>query len=227
MKTAIILGSNSEIAKGIAPLLQADGWEIHGKARGTPFVDWDLIISCIGTVAPVGPWHEQDHEQWVNGLDTNLLIPLLLVRQLWKLRKPNPTVCFLAGSNPQMIMDGYSAYNASKMALLKLVEQLDHETPDAKFFALGPGTIITKIHKPTWDAKWNNPKLEKAMVETSSNHDGKIRKVYDTLMWCVSQPKKVVGGRNICVSDLDKYPPQTLARLLENNPDQFKLRRWE
>lgn len=228
-KSCIILGSNSDIAKGITPMLQADGWEVHGEPRGVPFVEWDLIVSCIGTVAPVGLWHSTGLDTWRRGLHINLIEPFQLLWVLWNYRKPNATVCFMAGSNPQMIMNGYSAYNTGKMGLLKLVEQLDEETPDVKFFALGPGTILTKIHRATTDAHWPNPKLQAALEK--DDHDivyyKKIQKVYDTLMWCVSRSKAVVGGRNICVSDLDKYPPQTLAHILEHNKDMFKLRRWE
>ena len=128
-----------------------------------------------------------------------------------------------------MIMDGYSAYNTSKIALLKFVEQADHETKDAKFFALGPGTIVTKIHKATLDAKWPNPKLERAMLDTTVSGPVlkamKIQKVYDCLKWCISQTKEVVGGRNICVSDRWEREGTFKDRL--RDPDMFKLRRYE
>ena len=58
-----------------------------------------------------------------------------------------------------------------------------------------------------------------------------FKRVHDCLMWSVAQPKNVIGGRNICVSD--KWQPPTefnvadLPYRLYHNPNLFKLRRVE
>lgn len=224
---ALILGSGSEIAKGLAFHLTEDGWSVDGWQRGEvlPKTRFDLCIVAIGRVAPVGLWHEVDKYEWHEGIEDNLLTPFRLLHYIWPQHNSRAAVCFLAGSNPQMIMEGYSAYNVGKMALLKMVEQLDHETPDARFFALGPGTILTKIHEPTRKAKWKNEKLAAAEAK-ALNVEQQIRRVYETLMWCCKQPKEVIGGRNLCASD----PWDTggfLAETLKRNPSMYKLRRME
>ena len=169
MKTCILLGSNSDIAKGLEPLLAKD-YKIVKWSRGSvlPLEDWDLVVCCIGSVAPVGLWHSVDEVEWLHSIESNLITPFRLLQKLWPTHNPGASVCFMAGSNPQMIMDGYSAYNCGKMGLLKLVEQMDHETPDAKFFALGPGTILTKIHQATTKAGWDNPKLDAALAKNEA-----------------------------------------------------------
>jgi NAD(P)-dependent dehydrogenase (short-subunit alcohol dehydrogenase family) len=172
---------------------------------------------------PVGLWHELDVDRIREGIETNLLTPITLVRLLMSFRNPGASVCFLAGSNPNMIMPGYFAYNVSKMALLKAVEQMDYETPDAKFFALGPGTILTKIHQATLEARWQNPKLEAALND-DADQQPKIQRVYNTLKWCIAQPKEVVGGRNICASDVQL---DDMARRLKEDNALWKLRRHE
>jgi hypothetical protein len=228
MKNCIILGSDSDIAKGLQPHLKADGWNVQGWRRGEPkhrlsdlpFL-WDLIIVAIGRISPIGLWIDNDMSEWVDTFAGNLIIPFELLENLWPFHVPGSSVCFLAGSNPNTIMDGYSAYNVSKMAMLKLVEQLDHETPDAKFFALGPGTILTKIHKQS--EGWHNPKLAAAQA-ANEDPQVKIRQVYECLQWCIAQPKNVIGGRNICVSD---QPDESLSLRLSVDPDLFKLRRRE
>lgn len=225
MKTAIIIGANSDIAKGIMPMLERDGYELVKWTRNSsPIVcrRWDLFVSFIGAVAPVGLWHSIKHNGIFRGFNDNANRPFELLHTVWPAHNPNASVCFFAGSNPQMIMPGYSAYNTGKMALLKLVEQLDYETPDAKFFALGPGIVLTKIHEPSMN--WENPKLKAALDEGKSTP---IERIYDCLQWCVAQPKEVVGGRNICLSDWYGKDHETLAKRLEYNPDLFKLRRVE
>ena len=160
---AIILGFKSDIAQGLVKHLRADGWSISGWCRHENLLltPWNLIIIALGRVAPVGKWMDNDADEWDKCVESNLLLPIRLLRRLWHKREPNASVCFFAGSNPQKPMAGYSAYNAGKMALLKVVEQLDFETPDTKFFALGPGYVPTKIHKATLEARWKNERIER------------------------------------------------------------------
>ena len=152
---ALILGSRSDIAADLQVMMVEDGWTIRGWHRGArhlPQSKWNLCLITLGCLAPVGHWAEIDQKEFDACVQSNALLPLKLLRDVWYLREPNASVCFFGGSNPQKLMAGYSAYNFAKMGLLKLVEQLDLETPDAKIFVLGPGFVRTKIHQPT--AKW-------------------------------------------------------------------------
>ena len=193
---------------------------------------WDLLLIAVGSVAPVGHWWESTEQEFITCLDSNLILPMTLLQRLWWVRNEGAYVCWLAGSNPNMIMAGYSAYNISKMAVLKAVEQLDHESPDCTFFALGPGTILTKIHEATLNAGWDNPKLKEAMngayaVNQKHRLDVAAPIVYTALKWCIRQPKSVIGGRNFCTSDLEKYAAHHLDEELQQDPDMFKLRRMD
>jgi NAD(P)-dependent dehydrogenase (short-subunit alcohol dehydrogenase family) len=224
MKTCIVLGSNSDIAQGLLPYLSRDYETVVGWSRSQemPTVQWDLCLIAIGTVAPVGLWHDVNARDWQRSIESNLVEPFKRLQTIWPEHNPGATVIFMAGSNPQMVMPGYSGYSTGKMALLKLVEQMDAETPDAKFVALGPGTILTKIHKATLDAGWDNPKLKKAMEEQKP---ADYARLYKCMQWIIAQPKTVVGGRNICVSDPWDQP--RTEQQMQRNRDLFKLRRWE
>ena len=235
MSNCIILGDRSDIAQGLRPLLEQDGWNIRGIGRSLSHLlssiqNWDLLLCCMGKVSPVGLWNMLNwHSEEIDiTVQSNLLVPIDRIAAIWNKHNPGASICFLAGSNPNMIMPGYFAYNVSKMALLKAVEQMDAETPDAKFFALGPGTIITKIHKATLDAGWDNPKLKAALDRGEDKPEivqAKIARVYECLKWCIAQPKEVIGGRNICVSD--PWDQGWLERWLKANPDLYKLRRMQ
>jgi len=224
MKSCILLGDRSDIAKGLVPFLEADGWVVHGwhlgLEGGLPKVRWDLFLCMIGRVAPVGHWWKMHREDVADCVNSNLLMPLELLRTLWPTRNTNASICFVAGSNPQKIMSGYLPYNMSKMALLKAVEQIDYESPDCKVFALGPGYVKTKIHKATLDAHWPNERIARGDDGTP------IERIWECLKWCISQPKEVVGGRNIAVSD-PWDSNQFLSNTLASNPSMYKLRRME
>lgn len=236
----MLLGARSEIGRALAMRLVRDNWHVETWSRGNPFPwamddesrvhrgasvsDWNLCLIPIGQVAPVGHWWEQDEAAWKECVNSNVLLPVQLLRRIWPQHKPGAAVCFFAGSNPQRVMPGYSAYATGKMALLKAVEHMDAETPDAKMFALGPGTVLTKIHDATRKAHWPNPVL---MMTESVGQDRryKMDRIYECLMWCLEQPKDVIGGRNLCVSD--PWDCGWLGEHLRRFPDEYKLRRVE
>jgi len=198
---AIILGANSDIAKAITPMLESDGYKLDMWSRSHPlplFIQWDLLVIAIGRVAPVGKWWEARESDWAECIESNLMLPFRLLQQLWEYRNPDATVIWFAGSNPNHIMDGYSAYNTSKMAVLKLVEQLDHESTDCKFVALGPGYVKTKIHRATLEANWPNERIARG------DDGNSMEDIYEVMRWCIEQRKTYVESRNICVSDLGK-----------------------
>ena len=230
----IILGDHSDIAMALKPLLEADGWSITGwnrslEAEASPswprksmenFPKWNLVICAIGTVAPVGHWASQNADEWDHCVESNVLLPIRLLRTIWARHEPDASVCFMAGANPNRAGPNYSAYYTGKMALLKAVETIDAETPDAKFFCLAPGIVFTKIHNATMESGIINQGLEDRRKVGGTP----IPKIYDCLKWCVSQPKEVVGGRNICCSD--DYNSE-LSNRLRNESSIFKLRRIE
>ena len=224
-KTCILVGDRSDIAQALLPYLVAHDWAVHGCNRDSPAVNldarWDLFLCCIGKVAPVGRWDQMRDQEINNCIASNLIIPLSYLRNCWEYRNTGASACFMAGSNPQRIMPGYLPYNMSKMALLKAVEQIDAESPDAKVFALGPGYYRdSKIHAATLAANWPNERIARGDAGTP------IERIWHRLQWCIAQPKEIVGGRNICVSD-DWETDQYLANRLVGNPDLFKLRRVE
>ncbi len=229
---AIILGDRSDIAQALIPFLEwneqsMDGYLITGWNRDSaeiPHVPWDLCLVPIGVVAPVGPWYEIHSYDWDIAIDSNALIPIRLLREMWPYRRPNASVCFFAGANPNKPMENYSAYSVGKMALLKACEHIDLESKDVKCFALAPGVVLTKIHTATLQAGIKNERLERA------TRDGgvPIERIYSCLKWCIAQKKSIIGGRNVCVSDSKDWGQEKLlAHRLESNPNLFKLRRCE
>lgn len=211
----IILGSNSDLAKSLIPHLFVDGYNIYGWARGEdlPMHNWDLLLVALGTVAPVGKWWESDGSEC---MESNYLLPIRQLRTLWVCRNKNASVCFLAGSNPNKIHIDYSAYSIAKMALLKACEHFDVES-DTKFFAMNPGYVDTKIHRPSIDAG----------IDLSGRTSTPIERIYGCLKWAIAQDKSVIGGRNLCASDSWDAKNYDFAAYLKANPSMFKLRRVE
>lgn len=204
MPNVIILGSQSDIAKGLKPLLEGDGWSVTGWSRGSelPTERWNLILCCLGKLVK-GHWSTVEFQ---SSFESNLFLPIRLLQELWHLREAKAQVCFLAGPNPNGTLTDHHAYYASKMSLLKAVEHMDAES-DATIFTLGPGYVKTK------------------MVEVEGRISTPIDRIYRCLQWALSQPKQVIGGRNIHVNDPWDRP--FLASRLALYPNMYKLRRAE
>lgn len=226
-----LLGSNSDICRELATRFLRDGDTVHGWQRGGKLAPepWDAIVCGIGVLDPIGAFFDTDELAWEQNIDSNALLPLRLLRSLWRYRRPGASVCFFSGAGVNRRADTYSAYAAAKMMLFKLTELLDDENRDTKFFILGPGMVRTKIQRQTVLAGPRAANVERVMAfmetgdrqhGTGTSHD----RIYKCLRWCMAQPKSVIGGRNIYVPT-DRWEEDILPEALKAHPALFKLRR--
>ena len=227
MRHAIILGSGSDIGRGIAERLRREpGWDVVGYRWNAeiPAQSWDLIVCCYGMLSPIGPFWKIANVDWEKSFHVNALAPLRRIRALYPHRRPGASVCFFSGAGSNGPAPTYSAYCASKIMLVKMTELLDAESEDCKFFILGPGMMRTKIQEQTlrvgkWAANYDRVSKFMASGEEGTSPD----LLYKFLMACVEAPKAAVGGRNFYV------PLDDFARLEELTaaPNAFKLRRQD
>ena len=234
---AVILGGNSDIGKELAKRLLRDGWRLAITHRGTkpelgdsvdyvyhdiritdyPGIssDFDLLICCVGTLEPIGklvdvnPWGPQ-----VSML-VNVFDPLRHIAGIMRFARPNASIVFFGGMNTNSAHPNFFAYSLASIARIKAMELLDAELPNCRCFALGPGYIPTKMH-----AQIRAAGLEPVATLKGSSHND----LYECLMWAHSQPKAVIGGRNIAVHTDDWRNPE-FAKMLAENPNTYKLRR--
>ena len=226
---AIILGSGSDIGCGIAERLRAAGWQTTGYRHDEPILvcpirwwRWDLIVCCYGALEPIGSFWDADPAEWERGVEVNALLPLRQIRLLYPHRRRGASVCLFSGAGASGPAPTYSAYCASKVMLTKMVELMDAESGDCKFFILGPGMMWTKIQEQTLRAGGRAANYRRVLNfvqsdDLGTSHDA----VYEFLMACVAAPKAAVGGRNLYVP-LDD--PSRLGELV-GDPDLLKLRR--
>lgn len=224
MKHAVVLGIGSDIGSGLAARLRADAWRVtcyhhDGVMVGEP---WDLVICCYGVLEPIGPFWDADAGDWEAAVAANALLPLRHVRALYPHRRPGASVCFFSGAGASGPAPTYSAYAASKVMLTKMVELMDSESEDCKFFILGPGMMRTKIQEQTLRAGARALNYARVWGFMESGAPGtSADDVYACLLACAAAPKAAIGGRNVYV------PLDDWSRLgeLADYPDMFKLRR--
>ena len=192
---------------------------------------WDLYISSIGKLEPIGLFFETNWKKWVDSVFVNCVQQLGLLRAMYPYRKKGRMnhVAFFAGAGTNAPAPQYSAYCASKILLIKMCENLHAENPDLNVFIIGPGIVDTKIHKQTLRAgrrAGGNLQKVRAILRSKNkmvSHD----QIFACLSWCMEVGREVVGGRNISlVGDTWAKDGGLLARKLLKNKDAFRLRRY-
>tara|TARA_Y100000589_G_scaffold320989_1_gene351531 strand:- start:26 stop:811 length:786 start_codon:yes stop_codon:yes gene_type:complete len=190
--------------------------------------EWDVFISCIGNLNPVGKLSNINSSEWVESVahNSSFQIGALLNALKYRNLKGSPSVIFFAGGGTNSATEFYSAYTVGKICLIKSVELLDYEIEDTKFTILGPGWVRTKIHNQTLKAKSNagmNYKKTLDMLATP-NKFNPIKKVIDDVFKIIELPKELVSGRNFS-SVHDDISLKKLKELYSIDKDFYRLRR--
>ena len=256
---AFIAGISSDIGRELAGRLSSEGIVVTGTSRardkeikGAQVIEcdvasdqailsvpaayaktgvpaWDLYVSSIGTLEPIGPFFSADSKEWRRSVEVNCVRQLDLLKAMYPYRKKGMAhVAFFAGAGTNGPAPSYSAYAASKIFLIKMCELLHAENDDLNCFIIGPGVVRTKIHNQTLDAgerAGTNFERIRGFIGSADPGVGHDR-IYECLEWCVGSGRNVVGGRNISlVGDAWSARGDELANALREDPDAFRLRR--
>lgn len=191
---------------------------------------WDIFISCIGSMEPIGKFFECDFDLWERSVTVNSISQLRFLHKIYPYKRKSKTchAIFFAGAGTNGPFTNYSAYCVSKIMLIKVCELLDNENSDLNVFIIGPGVVKTKMLVQTINNRAKagaNYKRTKEILKSnklSTNYND----IYDCINWAIGQGSYVVGGRNISVVyDRWKDKGAKIAKQLRSNPDKFKLRR--
>ncbi len=253
---AIISGVSSDIGKYICDALEADDWSVYGTFRKNgnynkerfikcDFSDeeqiehaidffskirWDLFISSVGTLEPIGRFAELNFKEWQEAIYINALSQLKFLRGILEQHSFDATVFFFAGAGTNGGALCYSSYCVSKIILIKMCELLDDEINDVKFVIGGPGIIGTKIHNQTLRneerAENNYVRIKKYIENEGDKYEENLKRVYDFIKWCISAKKEEISGRNFSIVN-DKWGEDILSEELLCDTDMYKLRRYK
>lgn len=191
---------------------------------------WDLFLSSVGTMEPIGPFFDTAFADWERSLTINAMGQLHVLHALYPLRRTATTVdvMFFAGGGTNNPFTNYSAYAASKILLIKMAELLDDEAPDLNIFVIGPGYVRTKIHDETLrSAERAGRNREKTLSFLKSGEEGtSYDDIFRCIEWCCAQGRPIAGGRNVSVvHDPWRDGGTALASALAKDIDLYKLRR--
>ena len=189
---------------------------------------WDVLLSAVGTMLPVGPFMHTPFTDWERNVRVNLLSQLQAIHALYPYRRRDLTshVVFLAGGGTNGPFRNYSAYCLSKIALIKACELLDDECEDLNAFIVGPGWVRTRIHAETIaSGALAGENLRNTERFLSTGEAGTpLEDIYRCIQWGIREGRAVAGGRNFSVVHDPWGHPQFSAQL-QADPNLCKLRR--
>jgi short-subunit dehydrogenase len=193
---------------------------------------WDVFISCVGSMEPIGKFFKCDFDRWEQAVLVNSLSQLRFLHEMYPLRRKGKTchIVFFAGGGTNNPFTNYSAYCAAKIMLIKMCELLDDENKDLNVFIIGPGWVRTKIHDQTLNSRSGAGRNYERTLEflRSKNYGTDYKDIYDCINWCIAHGIAVSGGRNFSVvHDQWRNGGRALARQLRTAHDKFKLRRFK
>ncbi len=114
----------------------------------------DGLVVAAGGYGPIGPTRSVDLEALARALDENVLGVLRLVQAMAPRLDAgrSPSVVLLSGGGATGPLPRYTAYALSKVATVRLAENLAAEEPGWKVNAVAPGFVASEIHTATLSA---------------------------------------------------------------------------
>ena len=111
----------------------------------------DVLVNCTGVLGPIGPVSGAQAEAWVEAVETNLVGSFYLTRAVLPLmlEQHSGKIIHFSGGGAAYARPFFTAYGASKAALVRFTESLAHElcgtNIDVNIIAPGP------VNSRMWD----------------------------------------------------------------------------
>jgi NAD(P)-dependent dehydrogenase (short-subunit alcohol dehydrogenase family) len=111
--------------------------------------DTTILVNNAGVYGPIGPIEDIDWDDWVEAIQINLFGAVLMCREIIPLMRARGygKIINLSGGGATAPLPRFSAYAASKVAIVRLTETFAEELRDAHIDvnAIAPGALNTRL----------------------------------------------------------------------------------
>ncbi|MEI6314609.1 MAG: SDR family oxidoreductase [Syntrophus sp. (in: bacteria)] len=132
-----------------ADVSDAQGVERLVQATMQRFGRIDILVNNAGIYGPMGPIEDVDWMQWVKAIEINLFGSILMCRSVLPIMKAQRKgkIIQLSGGGATNPMPNFSAYAASKAAIVRFVETLAGEVRvfNIDVNAIAPGMLNSRM----------------------------------------------------------------------------------
>lgn len=109
----------------------------------------DILVNCAGIYGPIGFVTDLDTEKWIEAININLYGTFLCVRAVLPtmIKNEKGKIVNLSGGGATSPFPRFSAYSASKAAVVRLTETLAEEVKkyNIDINAIAPGAVNTRL----------------------------------------------------------------------------------
>lgn len=109
----------------------------------------DILVNCAGIYGPIGLVTDVDANQWIETINVNLCGTFLCMRAVLPImmKKNKGKIVNMSGGGGASPLPRFSAYGASKAAVIRLTETIANEVKDYKIDinAIAPGAVNTRL----------------------------------------------------------------------------------
>jgi len=109
----------------------------------------DVLVNCAGIYGPIGLATDSDSRKWLQAVEINLFGTFLCIRAVLPamMKKRRGKIINLSGGGAASPFPRFSAYSASKAAVVRLTETLAEEVREYNIDinAIAPGGVNTRL----------------------------------------------------------------------------------
>lgn len=109
----------------------------------------DILVNCAGILGPVGRLVDNDPQAWVETMNVNLLGTVFCLRTVlpYMIARRKGVIVNLSGGGSGTPFPRFSAYSASKAAVVRLTETIAEEVKEygIRVNAIAPGAVNTRM----------------------------------------------------------------------------------
>lgn len=113
------------------------------------FPEVTILVNNAGVYGPIGPVEENDWSKWVEAMQINVFGTILMCRELLPRMRSQRygKIINLSGGGATAPLPNFSAYAASKAAVVRFTETLAEECKDSGIDvnAIAPGALNTRL----------------------------------------------------------------------------------
>lgn len=188
----------------------------------------DILVNNAGVIKPIKPIHQVDVKEWENNLRINLFGTFYCINTILPhmISKNYGKIINLSGGGAFNSMPNFSAYGASKAAIVRLTETVAAEVKkyNISVNAIAPGPIKTKI---TYDIVESGDVagIEQPIAkEVLENGGMDIEKVTELALFLASDESNGLSGKTISArwDDLN-YIRKNITTI--QNSDKYTMKR--
>ncbi|KAK8198213.1 oxidoreductase-like protein [Phyllosticta capitalensis] len=178
----------------------------------------DILINNAGYLAPFTPIADSDPDAWWRTWEVNIKGPYLVSRAALPLLLASPsgakTIIGLSSAGAHHVMSGASAYQTTKLALLRFTEffNAEYAAQGLVAYCVHPGGVPTEL-------AWGMPQAfaEKILVDTPEL-------AADAMVWLSSERREWLRGRYVsCTWDMEELLSRR-AEIEEKNLLKVRMR---